>query len=62
MHDAPSGEELKAAFEKKPINGLSVEHYPRYLCDRCLVYCPAGHWKERFADTGLSGFDPERKY
>ena len=62
MNDAPSGEELKAAFEKKPINGLSVEHYPRYLCDRCLVYCPAGHWKERFADTGLSGFDPERKY
>ncbi len=58
MDDAPDDAALKAAFEKKPINGLSIEHYPRYLCDRCLVYCPTGHWRERFSDTNLSGFDP----
>ena len=58
MDNDPDDDALRAAFEKKPINGLSIEHYPRYLCDRCLVYCPTGHWKERFADTGLSRFDP----
>ena len=61
MEDAPSDETLQAAFAKKPLNGLSVEHYPRYLCDRCLVYCPTGKWKERFADTGLTDFDPEAR-
>ena len=59
MDDAPTDEQLVEAFRKKPINGLSVEHYPRYFCERCLVYCPVGRWKERFADTGLTHFDPE---
>lgn len=54
MHNEPDDEELAAAFERKPINGLSIEHYPRYFCERCLVYCPAGKWKERFADTGFT--------
>ncbi len=60
MEDAPSDETLRAAFAKKPINGLSIEHYPRYFCDRCLVYCPTGNWKQRFADPGLTRFDPEQ--
>ena len=59
MDDAPDDAALKAAFEKKPINGLTIEHYPRYLCDRCLVYCPTGRWKERFSDTKLSAFRPD---
>ena len=57
--DDPSDEELKAAFAKKPINEIGVDHFPRYLCDRCVVYCPAGNWKAHFSDTGLSAFDPE---
>lgn len=60
MNDAPTDAELEAAFAKKPINGLSIEHFPRYFCEKCLIYCPVGRWKERFADTGLSSFDPER--
>ena len=60
MTDDPTDEELREAFEKKPLNGLSVDHYPRYLCDRCLIYCPLGHWKERFHDTGFSNFDPDK--
>ena len=59
MDDSPDDAALVEAFAKKPINGLSIEHYPRYLCDRCLVYCPAGRWKERFSDTRLSAFDPD---
>ena len=58
MEDAPDNAQLKAAFEKKPINGLSIEHYPRYLCDRCLVYFPTGRWIERFFDTGLTRSAP----
>lgn len=61
LDNAPTQDELVEAFRKKPINGLSVEHYPRYLCERCLVYCPVGRWKERFADTGLTRFDPGEK-
>ena len=60
MEDAPDDATLKAAFEKKPITAMSAEHYPRYLCDRCLVYCPVGNWKSRYFDTGLSHFDPDR--
>lgn len=59
MHNTPTPEELVSAFEKKPINGLSIEHFPRYFCERCLIYCPLGNWKERFSDTGLSSFSPE---
>ena len=57
--DSPSDEELRSAFSKKPLNGLSVEDYPRYFCERCLLYCPVGEWKKRFRETGLSSFDPE---
>lgn len=52
-------EELKAALAKKPYEAAHIEHYPRHLCDRCLLYCPAGNWKERFYDTGLSRFNPD---
>ncbi len=59
MGNAPDDAALKDAFARKPINGLSIEHYPRYLCDRCLIYCPVGRWKERYSDTGLSSFSPD---
>ena len=57
MTDTPTDEEPTEAFRTKPINGLSVEHYPRYLCDRCLIYCPVGRWRARFAGTGLTHLD-----
>ena len=49
MHNTPDDDELTEAFTKKPVNGLSIEHYPRYLCERCLAYCPAGKWNERLS-------------
>ena len=57
MGNEPDDGELEAAFGKKPVNGLSIEHFPRYLCERCLIYCPVGRWKERFADTGFTSFN-----
>ena len=36
----------------------TLDHLPMYHCERCLIYCPVGHWKERFADTHLTRFDP----
>ncbi len=59
MHNEPREAELMAAFEKKPVNGLSIEHFPRYLCERCLIYCPLGKWKEKFSDTGFTRFSPD---
>ena len=60
LHNDPSDEELCDAFEKKPLNGLSIEHYPRYFCERCLIYCPVGDWKARFYDTAFTAFDPDK--
>ena len=54
-------EQFIEALKKKPMDPLHVDHYPRHMCDRCLAYCPVGNWKERFFDTGQSGFDPETK-
>lgn len=51
----PTDEELQQAFENKPINHWDgLDHYPKWRCDKCLLYCPVGSWKERFADRGLS--------
>lgn len=59
MVDDPSVEELHMAFKSKPVNPLSVDHYPRYFCDRCLLYCPVGKWQERYYDRGLTTFNSE---
>ena len=60
MENNPTDSQLRKAFEKKPVNSLSIEHYPRYFCEKCLMYCPAGDWKRRFGDTGLSDFSVDK--
>jgi epoxyqueuosine reductase QueG len=51
----PSEDELKAAFERKPINHFEgLDHYPKWKCDKCLLYCPAGDWSRRFRETGMT--------
>ena len=52
----PSDDELKKAYAEKPLASWSLGHFPDYYCDLCKLYCPLGGWKERFGDTGLSGF------
>ena len=59
MGNDATDEEMEEAFKKKPMDPLHVEHYPRYMCDRCLVYCPVGNWKEKFYDTKQSAFNPK---
>lgn len=53
----PTDEELIAAMKKRPISDYTMDHYPKFNCDRCLLYCPVGNWKARFADKGLSRFE-----
>ncbi|MBT9776169.1 hypothetical protein GPL15_06570 [Clostridium sp. MCC353] len=51
----PTDEEMAQGFSKKSIEaGMCLDHWPQFFCDKCLIYCPAGNWKERFHDTGLS--------
>ncbi len=52
--DDPSDGEIAAALKARPINDYTYDHYPKFYCDKCLIYCPVGNWKERFADKGLS--------
>lgn len=61
MENEASDEEFVGAFMKKPMDPVHVDHYPRNNCDRCLIYCPVGNWKERFYDKGLSVFNPDIK-
>lgn len=58
-NDDPSDAEIGAALKKRPINDYTYDHYPKFYCDKCLVYCPVGNWKERFADKNLSFFKGE---
>ena len=36
------------------IKSGSLQDSPTWKCGKCLAYCPAGNWKEKFKDTGLS--------
>jgi len=49
-----SAEEVAAAVAgmQDPRGGLQAS--PTWKCGKCLAYCPAGHWKEKFKDRKLS--------
>jgi epoxyqueuosine reductase len=48
-----SPEEVGEAIKKtNPEGGLQPS--PTWKCGKCLAYCPAGNWKKKFKDTGLS--------
>jgi epoxyqueuosine reductase len=47
-----TAEEVAAATRKTPPEGLQSS--PTWKCGKCLAYCPAGNWKEKFRDTKLS--------
>lgn len=57
MVDDPTDEQLQEAYDKMPMSAISIDHYPKHGCNKCLLYCPVGGWKERFADKGLSTFE-----
>ena len=53
--DTPTPQELKAAQKRARVDDLGLQHTPSWYCGRCLSYCPAGNWGEKFKKTGLSG-------
>lgn len=55
----PTEDQLAEALPKLKQLVSAVNHYPRALCERCMIYCPVGHWKENFEDTGLTDNAPE---
>jgi epoxyqueuosine reductase QueG len=48
-----SREEMEEAMKKTGSEG-GLQPTPSWKCGRCLAYCPAGDWKKKFKDTGLS--------
>jgi len=53
--DASAEEVHKATLKTMP-EGL--QQSPTWKCGKCLAYCPAGNWKEKFKDTGFSNHLP----
>ncbi len=47
-----TAKEVHKATMRTPPEGLQPS--PTFKCGKCLAYCPAGNWKEKFKDTGLS--------
>ena len=45
-------EEVNEACRKTMPEGL--QDSPTWKCGKCLAYCPAGNWKEKFKDRGFS--------
>lgn len=61
--DTPSFPELKAAEKKAAVTDIGIQHIPSWYCGRCLSYCPAGKWAEKFKKTGLSkGYTAAKLY
>jgi heterodisulfide reductase subunit C len=51
--DASEEEVFAAIAGMKDAKG-GLQPSPTWKCGKCLAYCPAGHWKEKFKDTKLS--------
>jgi epoxyqueuosine reductase QueG len=50
----PTYADIAEASKKMPIESNGLSHANSWQCGRCLAYCPAGNWNERFRDTGLT--------
>jgi epoxyqueuosine reductase QueG len=51
--------EMMGYYARHPNNNFFI-HFNSWKCGYCLAYCPAGDWKGRFYDTGLSRVDTEK--
>jgi len=58
--DASPQEITDAIQTRKIMDGL--QQSPSYKCGKCLAYCPAGNWKQKFKDTELSHMLPMVKW
>jgi epoxyqueuosine reductase len=55
-----TAEEVAKAVSTIKSGGL--QDSPTWKCGKCLAYCPAGNWKEKFRDSGLSSRLPLVKW
>jgi len=46
--------EMSDALRELAQPDLGLQQTPSWYCGRCLSYCPAGKWGEKFAGNGLS--------
>lgn len=55
-NDHPSDDELAKALKQQFASPgfQTLDHLPMFHCDKCMIYCPVGNWKQQFEDTGLS--------
>lgn len=61
--DTPDFAEINRAKQKAKVDDLGLQHTPSWYCGRCLSYCPAGKWGEKFKKTGLShGYKSDRLF
>ena len=55
----PEDSDIAAAMKKLKINDYTLDHYPKFKCDECLLYCPAGDWEKKYRARGLSNMKGE---
>ena len=53
--DEPTPKDITEGAAKVPISISGLQHGESWHCGRCLSYCPAGKWQEKFGDRDLSG-------
>ena len=46
--------EMTPALKSMAQLDMGIQDTPSWYCGRCLSYCPAGKWGEKFSATGLS--------
>jgi len=50
----PSLGDVFSVLENMPISESGLQHHESHHCGKCLSYCPAGNWNEKFHKRGLS--------
>ena len=50
----PTEKEIWEAQSRMPVSEMGLQHHTSYNCGKCLSYCPAGNWVEKFKKTGIS--------
>ncbi len=50
----PSDKEIWDAQMAMPIDEGGLQHHTSHHCGKCLTYCPAGNWAQKFKKTGIS--------
>ncbi|SHH60641.1 hypothetical protein SAMN02745823_00450 [Sporobacter termitidis DSM 10068] len=50
----PTSKDILEAQACMPVYEGGLQHHTSHNCGKCLSYCPAGNWGEKFKKTGIS--------